>query len=121
LAQSSGISPDISRILHCGDAFSRYRRALANANKHDQQAALAADTAVIDMKNAPPICGPMALDNRSVVYTAAHHDTQAISDLEQLLKMPGAAAQVSVEARRKLVRMKRTSERADERPSPRES
>ena len=106
-----------TRFWQRGDAYSCYKRAMASANKHDQQAALAGYTAVIEMENAPHDLQSMALYNRALVYTAGHQDAEAISDLEQLLEMPGAAANVRLEARRKLVRMKRKSERDDVPPT----
>jgi hypothetical protein len=105
------------RVFRLDDASARYQQALASANKHDLSAALAGYTAVIDMENTPPDLRAMALYNRSVVYTTTGCDAQAIADLELVLELPGAAANVKVEARRKLLRMKRSSERADDRSS----
>jgi hypothetical protein len=59
----------------------------------------------------------MALYNRSVVYTTTGRDPQAVDDLERILELPGAAANVRLESRRKLLRMKRSSERANDRSS----
>jgi hypothetical protein len=90
---------------------------MANAKRHAHDAALADYTAVIEMPGTPADIRAMALYNRSVVYTASHHDSQAVDDLEQLLEMDGAAANVRTEARRKLVRIQRSSDRLEERPA----
>jgi hypothetical protein len=93
--------------------MSLYKRGMAGANSHDHTAALADYSAVIDMADAPADIRAMALYNRSVVHTANHNEDQAIRDLEQLLEMPAAAAKVKTEARRKLLRMQRSTERSE--------
>ncbi len=98
-------------------AMTIYKRGLARANEHDIQGALADYSAVIDMDAAPADIRAMALYNRSVVHGANHDDPQAVRDLEMLLEMPAASATVKTEARRKLLRMQRTSERTDQPPS----
>jgi hypothetical protein len=98
-------------------AMAIYRRGLARANEHDVKGALADYSAVIEMDDAPADIRAMALYNRSVVHGANHDDVQAIGDLEMLLEMPAASAAVKTEARRKLLRMQRSSERADRPPS----
>ena len=92
-----------------------YRRGMLKAKLHDNKAALADYTAVIEMAEASPDLRAMALYNRSVVHLAQHHEAEAIGDLEELLKLPQAAANVKTEARRKLVRMQRTTDRAADR------
>lgn len=57
----------------------------------------------------------MALYNRALVYHAASRDACAINDLKQVLAMTDAANEVKTEARRKLVRMERSSSRVDAR------
>jgi hypothetical protein len=99
-------------------AGSVYRRGMLKAKLRDHQAAMADYTTVIEMVEAPADLRAMALYNRSVVHLAQHHESAAISDLEELLKMPQAGANVKVEARRKLVRMQRVEERAADRLSP---
>lgn len=94
-------------------AMTIYRRGIARANEHDNQGALADYSAVIEMDAAPADIRAMALYNRSVVHGANHDEAQAIRDLEMLLEMPAAKATVKTEARRKLLRMQRTSERPD--------
>jgi hypothetical protein len=104
------------RLSHRDRATTLYKRGMACAKLHENHAALANYSAVIEMADAPADIRAMALYNRSVVHTANHDLAQASRDLEQLLEMP-AAAKVKTEARRKLLRMQRTSERTDEPPS----
>jgi tetratricopeptide (TPR) repeat protein len=98
-----------------------YKRGLAHANAHDRQAALADYTAVIEMQGAPLDVQAMALYNRSVIHSSNHDEARAIRDLEKLLEMPQAAGQVRLEARRKLFRMQRTTDRAEHPQSKSES
>lgn len=106
-----------ARLPHRDSAMSLYKRGMTNAKLHDNEAALTDYSAVIDMTDAPAKVRAMALYNRAVVHTASHNLPQAISDLEQLLEMTGAPVNVKTEARRKLVRMRRTSDRLDEPPA----
>ena len=108
-------------LSHRDRATSLYRRGMAKAKLHDHKSAIADYTIVISMVDAPSDLRAMALYNRSHASSAGHDHSAAIGDLEKLLKMPGAAANVKTEARRKLMRVRRTSDRLDERPSTRES
>ncbi|WP_146447743.1 hypothetical protein [Bythopirellula polymerisocia] len=65
------------------------------------------------MADAPASIRTMALYNRALVYCATSCGVQAVEDLQKVLEMPGASEQVRTEARRKLVRMQRSSNRAD--------
>jgi hypothetical protein len=94
-----------------------YRRGMAHARLHDHEAALADYTSVIDMPGTPADIRAMALYNRAVVHTAGQNEREAIADLELLLELPGAAGNVRTEARRKLVRMQRSSARLNEPPA----
>jgi tetratricopeptide (TPR) repeat protein len=102
------------RWSHRQQALALYQRAMAFANKHDHDAALADYTAVIEMASAPADIRAMSLYNRSVVYSATHNDEQAIRDLQKVLETSGAAANVRLEAKRKLVRMDRAANRSDQ-------
>lgn len=93
-----------------------YRRGMIKAKLHDQKSAIADYTAVIEMDDAPADVRAMALFNRSVVFSTNHDDTAATRDLEQLLQMAGASGNVRTEAQRKLVRMRRASERPEHGP-----
>jgi hypothetical protein len=105
------------RFSQRGQAMTLYKRGMASAKRHDDPAAVAAYTAVIDQDDAPAQIRAMALYNRSLVYASSHREVQAIRDLERLLDMPAAANHVKTEARRKLLRMQRTVERGHEQHS----
>jgi hypothetical protein len=81
----------------------------------DRASAMPDYTAVIDMEDFPADIRAMALYNQSVAYTASHSDPEALGDLEQLLEMHGAAANVRTAARRQLVRMQRQADRLEQR------
>ena len=94
---------------------------MKEANLHHNEAALANYTAVIDGADTPPDLRAMALYNRAVVYAATNNDSQAVDDLETLLEMAGAAPNVKTEARRKLVRMRRSSDQPAGGPTTRDA
>jgi len=94
---------------------------MIKAKLRNRESAVADYTAVIDMPGAPADVRAMALYNRSLVYSAMHKDSKAIGDLEMLLELEGAAANVRTEARRKLVRMRRSSDRLEQRSANGES
>lgn len=94
-----------------------YRRGMIKAKLRDHAKAVADYTAVIEMDEAPADIRAMALYNRSLVYSGSHNESGAIDDLEKLLQLVGAAENVKTEARRKLLRMQRSSDRLDERPA----
>jgi len=106
-----------SRYSHRAKAMWLYRRGMIKAKLRDRAKAIADYTAVIEMAEAPADIRAMALYNRSLVYSGSRNDSGAIGDLEQLLDMEGAAEKVKTEARRKLLRMQRSSDRLDERPT----
>lgn len=108
------------RLSHRSQAMWLYRQGMLKAKLRDHASAVAAYTTVIDMADAPEALRAMALYNRSLVYLAGDNEGEAKSDLERLLEMAGAAANVKTEARRKLLRMQRTSDRIDERARDRE-
>ncbi len=91
-----------------------YQRGMIKAKLRDQDSAIADYTAVIDMLDAPDDIRAMARYNRSIAYTASHHHTEAIDDLQQLLEMKSAATNVRTAARRQFVRIQRSSDRLDE-------
>ena len=90
-----------------------YRRGMMQAKLHKNQLAIADYTAVIEMAEAPANIRAMALYNRALVYYCTSSESKAVDDLNKVLEMTGAAEHVRMEARRKLVRMKRTSNRTD--------
>ena len=94
-----------------------YRRGLLHARLQKHQAASAEYSAAIEMENVPPELRAMALFNRALVSYAAGAELDAIRDLNEVLAMNDIAENVKTEARRKLVRMERTSERGES-PNP---
>jgi hypothetical protein len=104
---------------HRQRVMARYRQGMEYAKANDNQAALEEYTAVIEMVNAPVDIRSMALYNRAVVYSTMHNDAQATRDLEKVLETAGAAANVRLEAKRKLVRMERASDRCEQEKPPR--
>lgn len=90
-----------------------YRRGMVRAKLHRSQSAIDDYTAVIEMDDAPASTRSMALYNRALVQYAIGDETGAIDDLNAVLQMGAAGANIKTEARRKLVRMQRASERAD--------
>jgi hypothetical protein len=94
-----------------------YRRGMIKAKLHDHASAVADYTAVIEMASAPANVRAMALYNRSLVHSAIDNDSDAIGDLQKLLEMEGAAGRVLTEARRKLARIRRSSQQLEERPA----
>lgn len=102
-------SPIISKIR----ASWLYRRGMMYARLRNHALAIADYTRVIDMADAPSSIRAMALYNRALVHCATSCEVQAIEELQKVLEMPGATEQVRTEARRKLVRMQRSSNRSE--------
>ena len=92
-----------------------YRRGMMCAKLHKNQAAIADYSAVIDMADVPAGIRAMALYNRALVYHAMASESGAIDDLRKILEMADAAEHIKTEARRKLVRMERSSGRVEAR------
>ncbi|TWT33881.1 Tetratricopeptide repeat protein [Posidoniimonas corsicana] len=88
-----------------------YRRGMARAKLHQRALAIEDYRMVIQMDGVPPELVAMALYNRALVRLAMGEQDQAIGDLKGVLAMPGAAVRVKTEARRKLLRMDRATER----------
>lgn len=86
-------------------------RAILNARAGRTDAALESYSEVIKMEGASPNTRAMALFNRGLLRNARGENAAAIVDLEQILEMPGVREQVVTEARRKLMRMTRTTDR----------
>jgi len=90
-----------------------YHRGVARANAHRYAAAIDDYSNVLDMPGAAPNLRAMALYNRALAHSAMQHETAALADLNHVLDMGDAAGHVKTEARRKLIRMERSSGRAD--------
>ena len=91
---------------------------MACAEKKDPNGARLAFTQAIENADAPNDVRAMALYNRAILHSAMHNEAEAIRDLKELLAHPGAAASVRLEAKRKLFRMDRASNRPDHHDSP---
>jgi hypothetical protein len=94
-----------------------YRRGMLRAKLKKFQAANADYSAVIELENAPADLRAMALFNRALVSYAAGAESDAVRDLDEVLAMVDIGENVKTEARRKLIRMERSSER-EETPTP---
>jgi len=88
-----------------------YRRGMMRAKLHKNQAAIADYTTVIDMKGVPIDIRAMTLYNRALVHHVTSNESAAIDDLRRVLDMADATENIKTEARRKLVRMERTTKR----------
>jgi hypothetical protein len=100
-----------------GKLSQRYRanwilgRAILHARAGRTDSALDSYSEVIKMEGASPNTRAMALFNRGLLRNARGENAGAVVDLEQILEMPGVREQVVTEARRKLMRMTRNSDR----------
>ena len=97
------------RFSNRGKALSLYRRGMARSKKRDHQGAIGDYTMAIDMPDAPSDVTAMALYNRALVYAVAGDGSKATIDLNTVLGMIDALPKIKAEARRKLVRMQRGS------------
>lgn len=82
-----------------------------NAKLSQYQAAIDDYTAVIDMTDVPSSLRAMSFYNRGLAYHATDRESEAIDDLNGVLHMCDAPNDVKTEARRKLLRMERASDR----------
>ena len=83
------------------------------AKLHKNQAAIADYTTVIELEDVSADIRAMALYNRALVNHATASESAAIDDLHQILEMADVPEHVKTEARRKLVRMERSSGKAE--------
>lgn len=90
-----------------GRALAAYKRGMEKAGQRNLEGAIFDYTAVIEMKGAPEDVVAMALLNRALAYSRAHHDDKAGADLERVINMPGASKQVIHAAHEKMHRMQR--------------
>ena len=93
-------------------AMSFYKSGIKKAEKRDHVGAIADYTAAIEFPNADDQEKAMALFNRAVVLHAMREHDRAIEDLNVVLKMHGAHADIKSAASRKLDRIKRRTKRA---------
>lgn len=97
------------RLTRCcsrrGRAVSLYKRGMAKARKHDHQGALQDYTNTLGMPGTPAELLAMVLFNRALVYVAAGDQPRGAADLDAVLAMNEACANVKLMARQKLARM----------------
>lgn len=86
-------------------------RAILHARAGRTGAALESYSEVIEMEGASANTRAMALFNRGLLRNAEGDNAAAVKDLERILEMSGVRDQVVTEARRKLMRMTRTTDR----------
>ena len=97
-----------------------YRRGMSRATRHDHQGALEDYTTVIESNETPSELKAMALYSRALVHSAQTQDGLASKDLEEVLNMTDAKEAVKTEAKRKIVRMQRASDKNVSQTSPNE-
>jgi tetratricopeptide (TPR) repeat protein len=90
-------------------AMALYKRGMAMAKKHDHQGAIEAYTKTLGMSDTPADLRGMLLYNRALVYAAAGDNSKGADDLEALLAMNKASANIKTMARQKLARMESRS------------
>jgi hypothetical protein len=90
-----------------GAVLSLYKRGLARGKKQDQQGAMDAYTAVIDMPDAPADLRAMALYNRALLYASKKDFRSATGDLRAVLVLEFPLRDIKSAARRTLDRMQR--------------
>lgn len=95
-----------------------YRRGMMRAKLHNNQAAIADYTAVVEMAGIPAEVRAMALYNRALVYHASADEANAVDDLNRVLEMPDVAENIKTEVRRKIVRMNRATSKPLARETP---
>ncbi|MBX3426327.1 MAG: hypothetical protein KF688_11660 [Pirellulales bacterium] len=88
-----------------------YRRGVLEARAGRNDSAIIDYTIAVEMPETAPDVRAMALFNRALAYSTIDDRESAVDDLSRLLEMPAASVQIKTEARRKLLRMKRSDER----------
>jgi hypothetical protein len=96
-----------------GKATTLYKRGMQRASDRDLKGAIADYTEVIEMGKAPTDLKAMALMNRALAFSRSGDDEKARSDLDKVLAMPDAGAQVKAAATEKLHRMKRRDDKSE--------
>lgn len=102
------------RFSSRGKAMSFYKRGMVKSKQHQHQGAIDDYTSAIGMPGTPPDVKAMALYNRALVHAAVGDDASATGDINAVLAMPQDLTHIKTEARRKLVRMRRGSDKAIE-------
>lgn len=90
-------------------ALSIYKRGMAKAKRDDHQGAIDDYTIAIEMPDIPPDVQAMTLYNRALVHAAAKEIAKAITDIDIVLSMGAASADIKKAAQQKLAKIKRRS------------
>jgi len=78
---------------------------MVKARKHDHQGAIDDYTSTLGMPGATAELAAMVLYNRALVYVAAGNADEGAADLDAVLAMSEAFANIETMARQKLARM----------------
>ncbi|MCO6046199.1 hypothetical protein NG895_20065 [Aeoliella sp. ICT_H6.2] len=87
------------------------RRGILHARAGRTSEAMQKYSEVLDLEGVTPNTRAMALYNRALLQSADGKADAAADDLNKILQMTGASQEVMTEARRKLTRMSRSSDR----------
>ncbi|MEW4452028.1 hypothetical protein AB1L30_05020 [Bremerella sp. JC817] len=82
-----------------------YKRGMVRAQKHDHQGAVVFYTAALDAPEITPELTAMVLYNRGLVYVASGMAEQGAADLNAVLTMNEAGANVKKAAQQKLAKI----------------
>lgn len=85
--------------------FSFYQRGIKKANKLDHQGAIDDYTTTIEMPDTPEYMIAMALYNRALAHVSIGENQKGTEDLNAVLGIDHAPANVKTVARQKLARM----------------
>jgi hypothetical protein len=99
------------RFAGRGTAWSLCRQGMARATRHDHQGAINDYTASIEMPDAPVVVKAFALFHRALMHVATGDFTKGVEDLDVVLAMEKAPANLKRMARKKLA--KRESRSSD--------
>ena len=102
-------------------ALAIYKRGVAKARRHDHRAAIDDYTSAIGVSGVPDDVKAMALYHRALAHVAIDDTCRGAEDLDDVLEMPNAPAQIKTEAVRKLARMQQRAERTEQRTADHES
>ena len=100
-----------------GKAMAAYKRGMEKAEGRDWAGAIIEYTAVIEMADAPGDVKAMALFNRAIAYSHADAPDRAELDLQRVLSLDEATAQVKNAARERMKRMEQYRRRQNQ-PKP---
>ena len=90
-------------------ALRLYKRGMAKAKRHDHRGAIDDYTTSLGMADTPDEVKSMVLYNRALVYVAAGDGQKGAVDLDAILGMDEASANIKTMARHKLRRVESRS------------